>query len=114
MYINKAIIYGNLTAKPELKALPSGQKTTSFSLATNRPYTDKDGNKRDEASFHNVVAYGKQAETICQYMDKGKALMVEGRLTTRSWEQEGKKHYKTEIILENFQFGQKKEEEIPF
>lgn len=109
MYLNKVIIIGNLTRDPELKALPSGIKVASFSLATNRVWRDKDGAKQEAADYHNVVVFGKQAETVAQYMKKGSSLLVEGRLQTRSWEDKtsGKKLYKTEIVADRTQFGPK-------
>ncbi len=107
MYLNKAFLYGNLTRDPELKALPSGIKVTNFALATNRTYKDKDGNKKETTEFHNVVAFGKQAELIQQYLKKGRGIFVEGRLQTRSWDDKttNTKKYRTEVIVENFQFG---------
>lgn len=108
MYINKVILYGNLTKDPELKSLPSGMHVNSFSIATNRSTKDASGAKKDIAEFHNVVAFGKQAEVIHQYVKKGSPLYIEGRIQTRSWDgQDGKKNYRTEIVLENFQFGPK-------
>jgi single-strand DNA-binding protein len=108
MYINKALIYGNLTRDPELKSLPSGNPVTSFGVATNRTWKDKNGVKQESADFHNVVAFGKPAELIHQYLRKGSPVFVEGRIQTRSWEdKEGKKQYRTEIVVENFQFGPK-------
>ncbi len=107
MYLNKAIIIGNLTRDPDLKSLPSGIKVTSFSIATNRTWKDKNGAKQDATEFHNIVAFGKQAELIAQYMKKGSSIYVEGRMQTRSWDDKatGEKKYRTEIILEAFQFG---------
>ncbi|HFC11078.1 MAG TPA: single-stranded DNA-binding protein [Candidatus Kaiserbacteria bacterium] len=105
MYINKALVYGNLTRDPELRALPSGQQVATFSLATNRVYKDKEGNKKEVAEFHNIVAFGRPAELISQYMKKGRPIFVEGRLQTRSWESDGRKNYRTEIVVDNFQFG---------
>jgi single-strand DNA-binding protein len=106
MYINKAIIMGNLTRDPELKSLPSGIKVCSFSLATNRTWKDANGAKKDASEFHNVVAFGKPAEIIAQYSRKGSSLYAEGRIQTRSWDAtDGTKKYRTEIVLENFQFG---------
>lgn len=105
MYINKATVYGNLTRDPELRALPSGQQVTTFGLATNRTYKDKNGEKQEATEFHNIVAFGRPAELIAQYMKKGRPLYVEGRLQTRSWDSEGQKKYRTEIVVENFQFG---------
>jgi len=107
MYLNKAFLYGNLTRDPELKALPSGSQVANFGLATNRTYKDKNGQKQETAEFHNVVAFGRTAEVIAQYMKKGRPLFVEGRIQTRSWDdkESGKKNYRTEIVVENFQFG---------
>ncbi len=108
MYLNKAFIIGNLTRDPELKALPSGIKVASLSLATNRVWKNKDGQRQESVDYHNVVAFGRQAETLAQYCKKGSSLYIEGRIQTRSWEgQDGKKNYRTEIVLENFQFGPK-------
>lgn len=107
MYLNKVFLYGNLTRDPELKALPSGSNVANFGLATNRTYKDKNGQKQETTEFHNVVAFGRTAEVIAQYVKKGRPIFVEGRITTRSWEgkEDGKKQYRTEIIVENFQFG---------
>ncbi len=107
MYINKVVLLGNLTKDPELKALPSGIKVTSFSLATNRSWKDQAGKKQEAVEYHNVVSFGKPAELIAQYMKKGNSLYVEGRLQTRSWDSEQGKKYRTEILVENFQFGPK-------
>lgn len=109
MYLNKALIYGNLTRDPELKSLPSGVAVCSFSVATNRVYKDKNGAKQESVDFHNVVAFAKPAELINQYLKKGQAIFVEGRIQTRSWDDknDGTKKYRTEIVLENFQFGPK-------
>ncbi len=107
MYLNKAFLYGNLVRDPEIKALPSGIKVTNFSIATNRTYKDKDGNKKETTEYHNVVAFAKQAELIEQYLKKGRGIFVEGRLQTRSWDDKATntKKYRTEVIVENFQFG---------
>lgn len=109
MYLNKAIIIGNLTRDPELKSLPSGSSVTTFSLATNRVWKDKDGNRQEGTDYHNIVVFGKQAENVAQYLKKGSSALVEGRLTTRSWETEGVKRYRTEIIADRVQFGPKRE-----
>ncbi len=106
MYLNKVFLYGNLTRDPELKALPSGGQVVNFGLATNRTYKDKNGGKQEATEFHNIVAFGRTAEVIAQYCKKGRPIFVEGRITTRSWDgQDGKKNYRTEIVVENFQFG---------
>lgn len=106
MYLNKAIIVGNLTRDPELKALPTGAKVTSFSLATNRVWVDQSGQKKEMTDYHNIVVFGRQAETSAQYLTKGQQVMVEGRIQTRSWDgQDGKKNYRTEIVADRVQFG---------
>ncbi len=106
MYLNKAYIIGNLTREPELKALPSGIKVCSFAVATNRSFKDKDGQRKDVADFHNIVAFGKLGELSAQYLKKGQQALVEGRIQTRSWDApNGEKKYRTEIIADNVQFG---------
>ena len=106
MYINKAMVYGNLTRDPETRALPSGGQVTSFSVATNRVFKKSDGSKQESTEFHNVVVFGRQAETVAQYLKKGSSVFVEGRIQTRSWDSPEKgKQYKTEIIAERVQFG---------
>tara|TARA_B100000900_G_C20483212_1_gene676356 strand:- start:562 stop:1026 length:465 start_codon:yes stop_codon:yes gene_type:complete len=105
MYINKAMVYGNLTRDPELKALPSGIQVGTFSIATNRVYKDKEGNKKEQADFHNIVVFGRQAELVAQYLKKGNSAFVEGRMQTRSWEQDGVKKYRTEVVADRVQFG---------
>ena len=108
MYLNKAIVIGNLTRDPELRSLPSGIKVCSFSLATNRVWKDKNGAKQESADYHNVVVFGRQAETVAQYMKKGSSILVEGRMQTRSWDdKEGNKKYRTEIVADRTQFGPK-------
>jgi len=106
MYLNKAIIIGNLTRDPESRALPSGVPVTTFSLATNRVWKDKDGNKQENTDYHNIVVFGKQAENVAQYLKKGSSALVEGRIQTRSWEgNDGVKKYMTEIVADRVQFG---------
>lgn len=107
MYLNKAMLYGNLTRDPELKALPSGQQVCSFSLATNRVYNDRDGKRQEATDYHNVVVFGKQAENCAKYLAKGNSAYVEGRLQTRSWDKDGQKQYRTEVIADRVQFGPK-------
>ena len=109
MYLNRVFILGNLTRDPEKRALPSGAAVTNFALATTRVYKDKNGVKQEDTQYHNIVAFGPQAETIFQYMKKGSSILVEGRLQTRSWDApDGAKKYRTEIIVDNFQFGPKR------
>jgi single-strand DNA-binding protein len=110
MYLNKAIIIGNLTRDPEQKALPSGISVTTFSVATNRVWKDKDGSRQESTDYHNVVVFGRQAETTAQYLSKGSSVLVEGRMQTRSWDgQDGQKRYRTEIVADRVQFGPRKE-----
>jgi single-strand DNA-binding protein len=105
MYINKVMLYGNLTRDPEMRAMPSGGNVTSFSVATNRTFKKADGTKQEATEFHNVVVFGRQAETCAQYLKKGSPAYVEGRIQTRSWDKEGVKQYRTEVIAERVQFG---------
>lgn len=111
MYLNKVMIYGNLTRDPELKALPSGSQVCSMSLATNRSYSDKDGKEQEEVEYHNVVVFGKTAENCAKYLRKGNGAYVEGRLQTRSWDKDGVKMYRTEIVANTVQFGAKNSSE---
>lgn len=114
MYLNKAIVIGNLTRDPELKALPSGVKVASFGVATNRVWKDKNGVKQENVDYHNVVVFGRQADIVGQYMKKGSSILVEGRMQTRSWEDAGgQKKYRTEIIAERIQFGPRREGASP-
>lgn len=108
MYLNKAILIGNLTRDPELKSLPSGTQVTTFSIATNRVYKDKDGNRQEQTDYHNIVVFGRQAETTAQYLRKGSMALIEGRIQTRSWDaDDGTKRYRTEIVADRIQFGPK-------
>jgi len=119
MNVNKAIILGNVTHDPQIKALPSGRNVASFSVATNRYWTDKtSGEKKSQVEFHNVIAFGKLAEIAQNYLKKGSLVYIEGHLQTRNWQdQQGNKHYRTEIIAERIQLGPrgatKTETEIP-
>ena len=87
---NLAIIIGRVTADPQLKSTPSGQAVCSFSIATNQTWTDSFGQKKEKTDFHNIVAWGKKAETIAKWVTKGQELYVEGRIETRSWEDKDK------------------------
>ena len=101
--LNKAMIIGRLTKDPEAKNLQSGKIMSVFSLATNKSWKDKStGEKNETAEYHNIIVFGKLAEICNQYLNKGKRVFIEGRLQTRSWEnQNGDKRYTTEIIAEN-------------
>lgn len=105
MNINKAMIYGNLTRDPELRSLPNGTQVCSFGIATNRIYKDKEGKKVEHADFHNIVLFSRLAELSAQYLKKGSSAYVEGRLQTQSWEKDGVKQYRTEIVADSLQFG---------
>ena len=102
MDLNKVMLIGRLTQKPEKRVIASGQSVASFGLATNRKWTDKSGQKQEQAEFHNIVVWGKLADICDQYLDKGRRAFFEGRLQTRSWDgQDGVKRYKTEIVADN-------------
>ncbi len=101
------MIYGNLTRDPELRSLPSGIQVCSFSLATNRVYKDREGRKQESVDYHNIVVFARQAEIAGQYLKKGSGVFVEGRLQTRSWDKDGAKQYRTEIVADRIQFGPK-------
>lgn len=107
MYLNKAMVIGNLTRDPELRALPGGTKVCSFSVATNRVWKDKNGGRQESADYHNIVVFGRQAEIVAQYMKKGSSILAEGRMQTRSWDDKnsGEKKYRTEIVADRIQFG---------
>ncbi|MFH0818484.1 MAG: single-stranded DNA-binding protein [Patescibacteria group bacterium] len=102
MDLNKVMIIGRLTRDPEVRTIPSGQSVASFSLATNRSWKDQSGQVQNKVEYHNIVAWRKLAEIIQQYVKKGSRLYVEGRLETRTWDdQTGAKKYRTEIIVDN-------------
>lgn len=108
MNLNKVFIAGRLTADPDLRTTPSGTNVVSFSVATNRVWRDKSGERREETEFHNVVAWGRQAEVVNQFLKKGSLILVEGRLQTRSWEgKDGQTRKTTEIVAERIQLGPK-------
>jgi single-strand DNA-binding protein len=99
--VNKVTLLGNLGKDPEVKFLPSGQAVANFSIATTDRYKDKAGEWQDRTEWHNIVAYARTAEIVRDYVKKGNKLYVEGRLTTRSWDDKdsGKKVYRTEIVV---------------
>ena len=103
MNLNKVMIIGNLTRDPETRNLPSGQSVSSFSVATNRRWKDaQTGEPKEASEFHNIVAWGKLADICNQYLKKGSKVYLEGRLQTRSWDdQNGNKKYRTEIVANN-------------
>ena len=102
MDLNKVMIIGRLTRDPEARKTPNGQSVVSFSVATNRVWKDQTGNKQEKVEYHNIVAWRKLADIIQKYVKKGSKIYIEGRLETRSWEdQTGAKKYRTEIIADN-------------
>ena len=106
MNLNKAFVLGNVTRDPEVRALPSGQQVVSFSIATNRFYTDNTGQKKQEAEFHNIVCFGKLADISSRYLNKGSLVLIEGRIKTRNWQNAaGVKQYRTEIVADSLQLG---------
>lgn len=110
MYLNRAIVIGNLTRDPELKALPSGAQVATFAVATNRVWKDKNGARQESVDYHNIVVFGRQAENTAQYLKKGSSALIEGRMQTRSWDAaDGTKKYRTEIVADRVQFGPRRE-----
>lgn len=102
MNLNKAMLIGNLTRDPEVRTTPQGTNVASFSIATNYTWKDQSGQKQERAEYHNIVAWGKLAEIVGQYLRKGSKVYLEGRLQTRDWTgQDGVKKYRTEIVAEN-------------
>jgi single-strand DNA-binding protein len=123
--VNKVIIVGRLGADPESKTLDGGQTVANMSLATSEKWTDKDGNKQEKTEWTRVTCWGKTAENCAKYLKKGSQAYVEGKLQTRSWEDEqGNKKYMTEVVAQTVQFLDSKgsaektessgNEEIPF
>ncbi len=109
MNLNKTFIVGRLTRDPEQRTMPNGRQVSNFSIATNRIWTDREsGEKQEQVEFHNIVAFGKLAEICNQYLSKGQLILIEGRIQTRSWDdQDGNKRSRTEIIAEIMQMGPK-------
>jgi single-strand DNA-binding protein len=103
MDLNKVTLIGNVTRDPESPTTPSGSNVTSFSLATKRRWQNDKKEQMESSEFHNLVAWGKLADIVKQYVVKGSKVYAEGRLQTRSWEgTDGVKKYRTEIVVENF------------
>jgi len=103
--VNKVILVGNLGRDPESRSTAAGQPVVNFTVATNRKWRDREGQRQEQTEWHNIVCFGRQAEVAGQYLHKGKQIYVEGRLQTRSWDdkQTGEKKYRTEIVCDNFQ-----------
>lgn len=101
---NKVTLMGNLTRDPEVRTTPNGQSVASFGLAVNRTWRGQDGSQQESVSYIDCVAWGKAGEIIAQYVQKGRPLLVSGRLEQRSWEKDGQKHSKIEVVVEDFNF----------
>jgi len=106
MNLNKIFLVGRLTQDPETRTTSSGQMVCSFGLATNRIWNNQNKERQEQTEFHNIVLWQRLAEIASQYLNKGSLILVEGRIQTRSWEdQTGNKRYKTEVVAENIQMG---------
>ncbi|MCA9324779.1 single-stranded DNA-binding protein [Candidatus Saccharibacteria bacterium] len=101
---NQVILMGNLTRDPELRTIPSGQQVCTFSLALNRSYKGSDGNWQEATDYIDVVAWGPLGERVAQYLSKGRPCLVNGRLQSRSWEQDGQKRSKVEVNAQDVTF----------
>jgi single-strand DNA-binding protein len=105
MSVNKAILIGRLGKDPELRYTPSGKAVANFTVATNERWTTQDGQKQESTTWHNIVAWGRQAEVIKEYLGKGRQIYIEGRIDNRSYDdKEGNKRYISEVVVQNFQF----------
>ena len=105
MSVNKAILVGNLGRDPELRSTTGGKSVTTFSMATTERWTTQDGLKEESTTWHNIVAWGRQAEVIKEYLHKGSQVYIEGRIVNRSYDdKEGNKRYISEVVVQSFQF----------
>ena len=105
MSVNKVILVGRLGADPELKTLSSGQSVANFNIATSENWVDRDGQKQERTEWHRIVVWGKLAEVCRQHLGKGRQVYIDGKLQTRTWEdQQGQKRYTTEIVASTVQF----------
>ena len=103
--LNKVMLIGNLGRDPEMRYTPNGTAVANFSIACNRTYTDREGQRQEETEWVRIVCFARQAEIAGQYLQRGSPIFVEGRLQTRSWEdQQGQTRYMTEVVANNFQF----------
>lgn len=101
---NQVTLMGNLTRDPELRQTPNGQNVCNFSLALNRSYKGSDGNWQEVTDYVDIIAWGPLGERVAQYLAKGRAALVSGRLQSRSWEQEGQKRSKVEVVAQDVTF----------
>jgi len=114
MHRNKVELMGFLGKTPEIRETTSGTKVASFSLCTTERYKDKEGNKKERSEWHNIVAWGKHAELSANYLKKGDPAFIEGRITSRSWDdKDGNKKYITEIVMQDVQFLSNKSSNQP-
>jgi single-strand DNA-binding protein len=106
MSVNNAILLGNLGKDPELRYTPSGKAVATFSLATSERWTGQDGQKNESTTWHNIVAWGKQAEVMKEYLRKGQQVFIEGRIENRSYDKKdgSGKGYISEVVVQNFSF----------
>jgi single-strand DNA-binding protein len=102
--LNQVTLMGNLTRDPELRQTPTGQNVTSFSLALNRSYKDGSGEWQEATDYIDIVCWGPLAERVAQYLSKGRRCLVQGRLQSRSWEQDGQKRNKVEVLANDVTF----------
>lgn len=102
--VNQVTLMGNLTRDPEVRSTPSGQSVCSFSLALNRAYRDKNDQWQEATDYVDVVAWGPLGERVAQYLSKGRRALVQGRLQSRSWEQDGQKRSKLEVLASDVTF----------
>ena len=108
MDLNKVMLIGRLTADPEMRTTAAGQSVCTLRIATNRVWTDKQGQKQRDAEYHNVVVWARLAEIASQYLKRGDMTFIEGRIQTRSWQDAtGQKKYRTEVVAERLQLGPK-------
>lgn len=113
--LNKVVLIGRLGRDPEMRHSQQGLAVVNFPIATNEQWTDKNtGERRDKTEWHNIVAFGRQAEVCEQYLSKGSQIFIEGRLQTSTFEKEGQTHYATKVVVSNFQFlGGKQDSRSP-
>ena len=110
--INQVTLLGNITRDPELRYTPNGNAVIGFSIATNRQWKLENGEKKEATDYHDIVFWDKAAEIINQFVKKGTKILVQGRLQTRSWEKDGQKRYRTEIVGEDFVLFEKMGEAV--
>lgn len=108
--VNKVLLIGYLGKGPEIRYTPSGSAVTNFSIATSMAWKDKDGNRKEETEWHNIVVFNKLAESCAEFLRKGSKVYVEGRIKTEKWEKDGQNHHATKIYAQAVQFLDAKKE----